>query len=53
MFDFRDGLLQEKAVYKDTSCDWKSVFLYIGCMLICYIFYLCEKLFAFINPFIE
>ena len=37
MFDFRDGLLQEKAVYKDTSCDWKSVFLYIGCMLICYI----------------
>ena len=27
-FDFREGMLLEKVVYKDTSCDWKSRCLY-------------------------
>lgn len=32
-FDFREGMLLEKVVYKDTSCDWKSRCLYIVTLL--------------------
>ena len=33
-FDFREGMLLEKMVYKDTSCDWKSRLMYIGFLLL-------------------
>lgn len=36
MYDFRDGLLLEKAAYKDESCDWKSKLLYLGFLLVAY-----------------
>ena len=36
MYDFRDGILLEKAAYKDDSCDWKSKLLYIGFVLVAY-----------------
>lgn len=35
-FDFREGMLLEKVVYKDTSCDWKSCLMYTGCLIFCY-----------------
>ena len=36
MFDFREGLDPEKAVYKDDSYDWVSVLKYIGFLLFAY-----------------
>ena len=37
MYDFRDGILLEKVVYKDNSCNVGYVFLYIGCLLLTWI----------------
>ena len=34
IYDFRDGILLEKVVYKDDSCNFGYVLLYIGCLLI-------------------
>ena len=33
-FDFREGMLLEKVVYKDTSIDCASRFKYIGYLLL-------------------
>ena len=37
MYDFRDGILLEKVVYKDTSCNCGYVLLYLLCLLITWI----------------
>ena len=37
MYDFRDGILLEKVVYKDTSCNFGYVLLYIACLLLTWI----------------
>ena len=37
MYDFRDGILLEKVVYKDTSCNFGYVLLYLGCLLLTWI----------------
>ena len=34
VYDFRDGILLEKVVYKDNSCNFGYVLLYLGCLLI-------------------
>ena len=34
MYDFRDGILLEKVVYKDNSCNFLYVLYYIGCLLL-------------------
>ena len=34
VYDFRDGILLEKVVYKDDSCNCGYVLLYLGCLLI-------------------
>ncbi len=36
-YDFRDGILLEKVVYKDDSCNVGYVFLYLLCLLITWI----------------
>lgn len=36
-YDFRDGILLEKVVYKDDSCNVGYVFLYLGCLLLTWI----------------
>jgi hypothetical protein len=33
-FDFREGIIIENIVYKDTSCDWESKLLYISFLLL-------------------
>ena len=37
MYDFRDGILLEKVVYKDDSCNFGYVLLYLACLLITWI----------------
>ena len=37
IYDFRDGILLEKVVYKDDSCNCGYVLLYIGCLLLTWI----------------
>ena len=37
MYDFRDGILLEKVVYKDDSCNFGYVLLYIACLLLTWI----------------
>ena len=37
MYDFRDGILLEKVVYKDDSCNVGYVFLYLGLLLLTWI----------------
>ena len=37
MYDFRDGILLEKVVYKDDSCNFGYVLLYLGCLLLTWI----------------
>ena len=34
MYDFRDGILLEKVVYKDDSCNFGYVLLYLLCILL-------------------
>ena len=34
MYDFRDGILLEKVVYKDDSCNFGYVLLYLLCLLL-------------------
>ena len=34
MYDFRDGILLEKVVYKDDSCNFAYVLYYLGCLLL-------------------
>ena len=36
-YDFRDGILLEKVVYKDDSCNFGYVLLYIACLLLTWI----------------
>ena len=36
-YDFRDGILLEKVVYKDESCNFGYVLLYILCLIITWI----------------
>ena len=37
MYDFRDGILLEKVVYKDESCNFGYVLLYLACLLLTWI----------------
>ena len=37
MYDFRDGILLEKVVYKDDSCNFGYVLIYIACLLLTWI----------------
>ena len=37
IYDFRDGILLEKVVYKDDSCNCQYVLLYIGCLILTWI----------------
>ena len=37
MYDFRDGILLEKVVYKDDSCNFGYVLLYLACLLLTWI----------------
>ena len=37
MYDFRDGILLEKIVYKDDSCNCQYLLLYIACLLLTWI----------------
>ena len=37
LYDFRDGILLEKVVYKDTSCNFGYVLLYLACLLLTWI----------------
>ena len=37
MYDFRDGILLEKVIYKDNSCNFLYVLYYIGCLLLTWI----------------
>ena len=37
LYDFRDGILLEKVVYKDDSCNCGYVLLYLGCLLLTWI----------------
>ena len=37
LYDFRDGILLEKVVYKDDSCNFGNVLLYLGCLLLTWI----------------
>ena len=37
MYDFRDGILLEKVVYKDNSCNFGYVLLYLACLLLTWI----------------
>ena len=37
MYDFRDGILLEKVVYKDDSCNCGYVLLYLLCLLLTWI----------------
>ena len=37
LYDFRDGILLEKVVYKDESCNFGYVLLYILCLIITWI----------------
>ena len=34
MYDFRDGILLEKVVYKDESCNFGYLLLYLACLLL-------------------
>lgn len=51
MYDFRDGLLAENAVYKNKGTDVGSIFLYILCILVCWAWgmaWLCLFYYAYI-----
>ena len=37
MYDFRDGILLEKVVYKDDSCNFGYILLYLACLLLTWI----------------
>ena len=37
LYDFRDGMLLEKVVYKDDSCNCGYVLLYLACLLLTWI----------------